>query len=57
VWIPLGDRQRTLMGTGNNPYASLQGIDAAELLKAVPMVLNARKDSVPAQAGDRLVFW
>jgi hypothetical protein len=57
VWIPLGDRQRTLMGTGNNPHASLQGIDAAELLKAVPMVFNARKDSVPAQAGDRLVFW
>jgi ADP-heptose:LPS heptosyltransferase len=47
VWIPIGDRHRTLMGTGNNPHASLQGIDTAELLKAVPLVLNARKYSVP----------
>jgi hypothetical protein len=48
VWIPIGNRHRTLMGTGNDPRASLQGIDTAELMKAIPMVLNARKDSVPA---------
>jgi ADP-heptose:LPS heptosyltransferase len=39
VWIPVGDRHRTLMGTGTNPHAALQGIKIADLANAVETVL------------------
>lgn len=40
VWIPVGNRYRTIFGTGNNPHAALQGIETEKLLKAVQAVLN-----------------
>lgn len=38
AWIPVGDRHRTLMGTGNNPHAALDGIVTAELVDAIQIV-------------------
>jgi ADP-heptose:LPS heptosyltransferase len=40
AWIPVGERYRTLMGTGNNPHAALQGIVTADLVNAVQTVLS-----------------
>ncbi len=40
AWIPVGDRHRTLMGTGDNPDAALQGILTADLVDAVQTVLE-----------------
>jgi ADP-heptose:LPS heptosyltransferase len=39
VWIPVGDRYRTIFGSGHNPHAALQGIETAKLITAVQKVL------------------
>jgi len=41
AWIPVGDRYRTVFGTGNDPHASLRGIEIGRVLEAVEMVLCA----------------
>jgi ADP-heptose:LPS heptosyltransferase len=41
VWMPVGGQHRTLIGTGDNPHAALQGIAIAELVNAVQAVLQA----------------
>ena len=40
MWIPTGDRHRTVFGTGNDPHARLQGIDTRKLLEAMEAVLR-----------------
>ena len=40
AWIPNGSRHRTLMGTGTNPHAALEGIATAGLVNAVQAVLS-----------------
>lgn len=44
VWIPVGDRHRTVFGTGNDPNAALQGIETAKLVEAVQAVLGAARN-------------
>jgi ADP-heptose:LPS heptosyltransferase len=41
AWIPVGDLYRTLLGTGDDPHGSLQGITTPELVRAVQSVLAA----------------
>jgi ADP-heptose:LPS heptosyltransferase len=41
VWIPAGEKFRTILGTGNDPHAALQGIEMEKLLAAVQTVLAA----------------
>jgi len=43
VWIPTGEKFRTIFGTGNDPHAALQGIETAKLIAAVQAVLDAAK--------------
>jgi ADP-heptose:LPS heptosyltransferase len=40
VWMPVGERHRTLVGTGDDPHAALQGIVTADLVNAVQTVLQ-----------------
>jgi ADP-heptose:LPS heptosyltransferase len=47
VWIPAGEKFRTIFGTGNNPHAALQGIETARLLAAVQAVFAAAETSQP----------
>jgi ADP-heptose:LPS heptosyltransferase len=39
VWMPVGEHHRTLVGTGNDPHGTLQGIATADLVNAVKTVL------------------
>jgi ADP-heptose:LPS heptosyltransferase len=39
-WIPVGDRYRTVMGTGTDRHAALQGIATADLVNAVLIVMQ-----------------
>jgi ADP-heptose:LPS heptosyltransferase len=41
VWIPIGERFRTIFGTGTDPHAALQGIETVKLVAAVQAVLAA----------------
>jgi heptosyltransferase-1/heptosyltransferase-2 len=41
AWIPVGDRYRTLLGSGNNPHAALLGIETAKLTQVIQEVLAA----------------
>ncbi|MGD0348855.1 MAG: glycosyltransferase family 9 protein [Verrucomicrobiota bacterium] len=45
VWIPAGEKFRTILGTGNDPHAALQGIETAQLLAAVQAVLKMPRRS------------
>ena len=40
AWIPVGDRHRTVLGTGTNPHAALQGIKTGDLVNAVHAMLQ-----------------
>lgn len=42
-WMPVGDRHRTLMGTGTDRHAALQGIVTADVVNAVQTVLSASR--------------
>ena len=44
VWIPAGEKFRTIFGTGNNPHAALQGIETAKLLKSLEEVLHVQSN-------------
>jgi heptosyltransferase-1/heptosyltransferase-2 len=48
VWIPVGDRYRTIFGVGNDPHAPLQGIETPELVRAAESVLRERGSPAPA---------
>jgi len=40
VWIPEGEKFRTVFGAGSDPHAALRGIETAKLLKALEEVLH-----------------
>ncbi len=46
AWIPVGNRYRTVFGTGNDPHAALQGIETAKLIVAVNDVLQLTSKAV-----------
>jgi ADP-heptose:LPS heptosyltransferase len=41
VWMPVGEHHRTLIGTGDDPHAALQGIATADLVNAIQIVVQA----------------
>jgi ADP-heptose:LPS heptosyltransferase len=41
VWIPTGEKYRTIFGTGTDPHAGLQGIETARLVQSLGEVLRS----------------
>ncbi|HXR03931.1 MAG TPA: glycosyltransferase family 9 protein [Verrucomicrobiae bacterium] len=39
VWVPAGEKFRTIFGTSHDPHAALQGIETVKLLKSLEEVL------------------
>jgi len=45
VWIPAGEKFRTILGTGHDPHAALQGVETARLLTSLEAVFAAAETS------------
>jgi len=46
VWVPVGQKFRTIFGASNDPHAAVQGIETAKLIEAASAVLQTTKKVV-----------